>query len=320
MKDWYKQAEIWSVYSNSKTREDFVKNWVIEGHFHAQVPEDVIDAYETAAYLMAHAWYHWPMFDEALRKVAGIFEMAVKLKCQQLEIPLKHINNRSGKEIDISLSVLVDQVASQEKEKNLKNWMQNVRKIRNRLMHPEKNSFAGGMVSPRIKGTVNLINLLFLENKTVIKAREQTTSMQQTYAGFKEGLYVLEYNNERMLIAEVEPMKAFKIKEEWVSLWLFRPVLTNTYETLSNHRYAVPPFLVLKQLDLKNGELTAITFEHSESIKLIPTEDPRNQALLDLHLEEWRQLEERDRIMYDNFIQREGSKAIHDFMYRYCWA
>jgi len=42
------------------------------GHFHAQVPDDIQESYKTVEYLMAHAWYHWPMFDEMIAITHGL--------------------------------------------------------------------------------------------------------------------------------------------------------------------------------------------------------------------------------------------------------
>jgi len=78
MDDWYRPDELWKIFPSIKSRKDFMRNWVIWGNFHSGVPKDILNSFETAEYIMAHAWYHWPMYDAALVKVLGILEMAVK--------------------------------------------------------------------------------------------------------------------------------------------------------------------------------------------------------------------------------------------------
>ncbi len=77
--NYYKAETLWKNFG-AQTREEYVSKFVIQGHFIPSVPEDVLNAYETAEYLMAHAWYYWPMYDEALKKLTGILEIAVKQK------------------------------------------------------------------------------------------------------------------------------------------------------------------------------------------------------------------------------------------------
>lgn len=84
---WYQPDPRWSALG-LVTRESYVAHMVEPGAFHADVHEDVVKSYSTAAHLMALAWYHYPMYDEALKKLTGIMEMAVKLRCHQKGITL----------------------------------------------------------------------------------------------------------------------------------------------------------------------------------------------------------------------------------------
>ena len=62
---------------------------VVKGLFHPSVPKDVIDAYEVAEYMMAHAYYHWPLYDESFTKLLLITEMAIKIRCVHFGIPVE---------------------------------------------------------------------------------------------------------------------------------------------------------------------------------------------------------------------------------------
>jgi len=72
MPGWYQPDPIFSFFSNAKTSAEFAQHWIVMGHFHAQVPDDIQESYKTVEYLMAHAWYHWPMFDEMIAITHGL--------------------------------------------------------------------------------------------------------------------------------------------------------------------------------------------------------------------------------------------------------
>jgi len=68
--------------------EHYLDRYLIRGKFHNKVPNAVTDAYITIEYLMAHAYYFYPMYDEALSKLLRTMEMAVKLRCKEIGIDI----------------------------------------------------------------------------------------------------------------------------------------------------------------------------------------------------------------------------------------
>lgn len=48
------------------------------------VPEDIVKDYEIVEYIMAYTYYYYPMFEEALRKLLTMYEMALKLKYKEV--------------------------------------------------------------------------------------------------------------------------------------------------------------------------------------------------------------------------------------------
>lgn len=79
---WFEADTRWELF-NMKSREDFINNYVVTGKFHNAVPKDIVTAFETVSYLMAHSYYHWPMMDEAMTKALLVMEMAVKIKAKK---------------------------------------------------------------------------------------------------------------------------------------------------------------------------------------------------------------------------------------------
>ena len=68
MNEWYQPDDRWPALGIG-SREDYVAAYVFAGRFHPGVPADVVQAYETVSHLMAQAWYHYPLYDEALAKL-----------------------------------------------------------------------------------------------------------------------------------------------------------------------------------------------------------------------------------------------------------
>lgn len=91
MENYFEPDVRWEM-SNITNKEQFENQVVVKGHFHDQVPAEVVDAFKTVEFLQAHSYYWWPMYDEAINKALRILEMSVKLKAKELNIPLEFTN------------------------------------------------------------------------------------------------------------------------------------------------------------------------------------------------------------------------------------
>lgn len=322
MKKWYTPDEIWSVLYNVKTKEEFAQNWVVKGRFHTAVPEDILKSYKTVEYLMAHAWFHWPMFDEALRKLLGMVEMAVKFRCKTMGIDLtfqRIDKNGKGKIEDKSQAILIDQLCKKETKKGLKKWLHDVRWLRNYFAHPKEHSFMGGIAVAKIKNIVNLINLIFLDEAEFVAANEQKGHFEAACAAFKQGLFVLEYNQLRILVTEMKVLESFKVNGNWVALCFFLPVLVDIPENLPNHRFAPPPIIALQQPIVKDGILEANDLETGSTVKIFATTHPDNQKALNQHQQDWDQLSQHEQASYNSHLNNACGCKIRDFMYTHRW-
>lgn len=322
METWYEPDPIFSIFDKAKTREEFVQNWVVRGQFHSKVPEDILKSYKTVEYLMAHAWYHWPMFDEALRKLLGMVEMAVKKRCAALEIDLAfEYTDKCGKQKkgEKNFNRLIEDLSGKEPQKALKRWLHDVRWLRNHFSHPDGKTLMGGLVIGKIKNIVNLINLIFLDEVDCIAAKEKTTLFEREYADFKEGLFVLECTRGRILVTEMRLLEAFQVKDDWVYLCYFSPVLVNVLENLSERQYTLPPLIALSQIKLKEGVFEANDFETGSSVKVLPTAHPDNQKALNKHQQDWDQLDSTNQTFYKLHLDSACGGKLRDFMYQHRW-
>src|SRR5690554_2604864 len=97
--EYFEPDSRWKLYQVFSL-EEYVEKFVVKCKFHKDVPADIQDAWQTVEYLLAHAYYHWPMYDEGFKKALLIVEMAVKLRAKELDIPLKNQNNRDKRLVD----------------------------------------------------------------------------------------------------------------------------------------------------------------------------------------------------------------------------
>ncbi|RDC58716.1 hypothetical protein [Adhaeribacter pallidiroseus] len=261
-------------------REHYLQRYLVEGRFHANVPADIVHSYHTVEHLIASAYYYWPQYDVALQKLLGIWEMAVKFKCQQLGIALAIAGKSNKKPVSLVLNKLLEKVCALEKDKELQELLQQARALRNYYAHPDRHSFMGGIARQHIISLVNTINLLFLDTQVVVAAKKYLAKLQQEFGLFQQGLFILVWADQRLLVTKALPVAVYPVKEAWLSCWFFLPVLTNSYESLSNHRYSPPILLTFSSWQLQDDVLIGIDQSTQKEVKVALTTSP-------LHQEKW---------------------------------
>ncbi len=323
MQDWYTTADTtWSLFSTTQTREDYVQHMVIPGRFHPQVPLDVTASYVTVEYLMAHAWYHYPMYDEALKKLLGIFEMAIKLRCDQLGISLKQ-SNKSGAptDKDKNLANLIKEYEQKEPAKKLKGWLNHTRELRNIFSHPKQHSFAGGTFRQHIIVGVNLLNLIFEDPSVATTAQHLQQQFEQNNGDLQQdGLFILEHTGQRFLVTGMQLTSVFSTPSGWVYYCVFKPVLQQAFQSLSNHRYP-PPLIVALQNPVRTGDtLEGTDLKTQTAVRVGPNNRPENIQALQQHQSEWAQLDELDQASYELALQFDPSRQLQVDMFRHRWS
>lgn len=159
---YHKVDERWPIFG-CKDYESYLNKYLVKGLFHEGVPKDVKESYTVVEFLIAHAWYHYPMYDEALNKALRIFELSIKKKCAILSISIYKSNNKEKRLIN-----LIDEVCKHESNKRQNVFLNFLRELRNLLMHPSENYFGGGIMFGKIQLVVNVINILFAPESFII--------------------------------------------------------------------------------------------------------------------------------------------------------
>ena len=135
--EWYQPDKRWEIW-DIKTKEEFVDKFVVPGKFHNKVPQDVVEAFKTVSYLMAHAYFYYPIYDEAMSKALLVMEMAVKFKAKELAVNLKLEPNKKGDVYDKKLYQVIEEICERKHLKFLQPEFDRARNMRNSKMHPDK--------------------------------------------------------------------------------------------------------------------------------------------------------------------------------------
>lgn len=314
----YYQPDITWQSFNIQTQEEYVKSFVVKGNFHTAVHKDVLKSYKTVEYLMAHAYYHYPMYDEALKKLLSIFEMAVKLRCTDLDIELEFVNRR-GKTQKKILAKLITDLIDYGYPVELKSSLDWVRRLRNMSAHPDSHSFGGGIFKGPIIPILNIINSIFKAPIDVAERKIKIEHHQKEMESLLNKVYILNHNKQAILVYNPTPVKAMKIKNNWVYAWHIHPVLANTKKLLEEHKIPSPIVLFLKDENIIDNNLSAFDLETNSKTKLSITTKPENIKNYKKHISEFEALERMDQFAYESSHNSTITTKIDNFVYKHCW-
>lgn len=273
MADYYMPDSRWKIY-NINSKEEFILNYVVKGKFHQSVPKDIVDAYTTVEYMLAHSYYWWPMYDEAFSKVLMLLEMAVKIRATSLEISLKITNNKN-KESDKKLFYLINEVCIKLDSDILKAQLHRARKIRNPLVHKDSNSYMGAMggIKENLYLFVNLINYLFLTKEQINSLDAFQDIIKQKLDNISSPLAIREIDSRKIVIKTFSLVRAFNYPRDLLLISCF-PVITNTYETLNSGNIPDPILIVSDRFFYNDDSISGTTIDNI-SFTISNTKDHR---------------------------------------------
>ena len=306
MNDWYTADATWALWV--KNREEYVQKFVYEGRFHADVHEDVVNNFKIVSHIMASAWHHYPMYDEALRKLLNTIEMAIKLRSEAAGIRVtKHTNLQS----------LIDKLYPVEKAKRFNTQLHSIRLIRNRYAHPEHYHFGGIAIRPIILPLLNAINKLFLSEETITAGEAHMTALVKDVAVLQASVLILEWQQKRYLVREAKPLAAHLVNGKWSSFWIFHPILNDLSKSMVEKDY--PPPIMLGLIDVMTTQtgIEAIEWVTKQQVRIMPTTDSRNLVKLEKYNQAWLLAPEAERMLFE-WQQRESITAVFDeFQYKF---
>ncbi|HEV7332706.1 MAG TPA: hypothetical protein VGN63_16830 [Flavisolibacter sp.] len=295
----------------------YVTALVVKGRFHPCVPEDVTEAYNIAEHMMAHAWYHYPLYHEALSKVLRIIEMAVKLRCRQLQIALSRKVTKKGRETEEKrpLKQLMDDLVKAEPEKALASQFEVARSLRNLLMHPDSHTYSGAMSIRFIMQSVTLLNTLFLPPALVAGLQQHLDTVKKQIECFHIRQLVLDEGNGRVLLEDVSIEAAICIGNQWQYLLACHPLINNAAENLQKGSYPKPICYFVADLSVTEDKIEAQILDANQSLSIVHTDHPTNIDTYNSWLQAKEVLPENDRLLLKHYTSHEVGECENEFWY-----
>lgn len=313
--EYHQPDDRWDAVFGIPDFETYQTKLVVKGLFHPTVPKDVIDAYNVAEYMMALAYYHYPLYDEAFSKLLRITEMAVKLRCNQLGIELK----KEGSPINKKLSTLINELCIAEPGKDLKHGLTVIRNIRNSVMHPDKHSYSGAMSKGAIQSTVTLLNELFIPGPIFTPFLKHHDGIKKQLIDYQTGLFILEYQEKRYLIESARIEAAILVADHWIYYLVAYPVTLNIGDQMKTHSYSMPLLYFVNDLTLGENWISAKEAETNVPIKITTSNHPDNLATYQRFVAEREAASLNDKSIYDHFVKDTIARKENEFWYKWLW-
>jgi hypothetical protein len=310
----------WEIF-NCLDFETYLLHYMVKGKFHTKVPQDILDAYITIEYMIAHAFYYYPMYDEALNKMLRTMEMAVKLRCKQLNIPLYEERNKNGsiklKKKDFN-RLIQDLISKEGSSKKLNYSLEIIRELRNAHMHPDRNTFAGGMVQVAIISCVIQINTLFSDEMVFIKMYDKIKGYNDSLNSFKNKAFV--FVKENISICLIHQMKIVDVfikgQEEIISLCI-QPVGVINLNDERASNFANPLAIDVKNISIIGNEIKGIDIDSGESFVICITDHPQDIKTYEDYKAYIDKINIGSYNHYNSFANSEENRISGEFRYKY---
>lgn len=239
----------WDIFG-VKTLEEYLQRYLVKGAFHNHVSEDVKEAFISVEYLLAHAYYYYPLCDEAFNKALRIVEMAIKQKATTENIKLTDQNGKY-----ISLDSIIKKLYGTNYFQPLNKDIKRFRKIRNTEMHPSRNTLIGQVsIKKNIQLFVNIINRIFHNNDWHNEMHTKTEEIAEQIKVIQSNLLVLDNGENKYLVDEILDFKVINNN----LLVVCNPIITNVTYSLSNHSYSKPIAMCISNYEIRENEIKGL--------------------------------------------------------------
>lgn len=317
MKNYYQPDTIWTMFM-ANSPEEYIEKFVVKGHFHQAVHEDVVKSYETVEHILALAYYHYPLTDVASDKLMGIYEMTIKLRCVELGIE-KTILDKNGKKRTKNLHALIDELIKKGLVSDLEFILYHLRKLRNYAAHPDRNSLMGTLSLSIMIPALNVINKLFLPQSYHHEWKNVSQNFQKRFVFEATDLFALHHENLKLLVYQPKCLDTFKIGDNWCHAISFLPVLNKTKELLSQHK--IPDGIVrfLSDIIIDENGINVFDLESKQTSLIERTIKQTNVTTFDKHLAELKELDSMDVFTFESSLNDYCYRKTQQFVYENCW-
>lgn len=304
--NYLKPDEIWEMFG-IKSEADFRGKYLFKGKFHSLVPEKIINDYKIVERLIYYSYYNYPLIDEAFSKSTRIFEASITLKLEIADLKkdgFESLNSKLKRLKEFCSNDLFEQ------------WKR-AKELRNQFAHREAGVLTGIVLMNAFKHNLNLINSIFLEPTAILNKENNLKKLLQQSEHLAKGLFILEYENTKILIYGARPFTTGIINNLGKSLWVFIPIIGNKILQQLND---FPNSLILKleNVEINEKGLIATDADSKEVIQLTATENVENVKKLNLHNKRIAELEKISpnvSLEYITMLNHKIAKEIANFLH-----
>lgn len=260
--------EIWKCYSH----QQYLDRFFIPGKFHSDVPDALKTAYLTVERLISYSYFYYPLTEEVHSKMTRIFEMAVRLRAEQLGIVFKQKYP--------SLNSHIECFRRREGfDDALIKALLGAKNLRNLFAHPKGLQYSGPIGYINIIYLVNLINRLFVSTTTYNDLIEKINPLKELTGRWVSSVLIFETGMNRYLVHNIFPLLMSRDKEK--TLWMLDPILKTFPQSMEDFNFAEPFFVKLKNLKVNADSIDGFNLLTDSLIRIAPStkvEDSRAAA------------------------------------------
>ncbi|KAB2918284.1 MAG: hypothetical protein F9K23_03830 [Bacteroidetes bacterium] len=274
--------ERWGIWG-SEGYEKYLLNFAFEAKFHPSVPDKIVENYKVIEYLMAFAYYYYPLYDEAIEKSVVLLERCVKTRCKQLSISLSHsvsLKNGAQKDKSKEYNRLINDCTAAEPKKMIQCELHNLRGVRNFLIHKENYSYTGPIGMPILLRFINVVNILFLPEQSVVLMKKEVEKLQKKLKEYANCGLVLNRQNKRILLEKISIEEAILLAGGWKYSLICSPIFLDIEEKIKNHNYSKQIELEISGLSIDDNSITCLDCDTGEQIEVSKTNHPKNISML----------------------------------------
>jgi hypothetical protein len=275
LKSYHCTDDRWPIFG-CKNYDTFLEQNLVKGLFHSAVPEDVKKDYETIEYLIAHAWYHYPMYDGAVNKMLRTVEMAVSLKAKALNIPTETVDKK-GRSKKIELVHLIRSIRDKGEDNKTKLFLDYLREMRNYFMHPEQHAFAGPVHREKMVLGINVINILFGESAIFQRFENRQNELRPAFNSFQAKTLGFQKGEKPYLAHQVSLVEVFNNEETEILLICIDPVGVFPSETKPQQMWIKPFFIDLVNYGISADTITGTDAITGEQISISVNTHPKDR-------------------------------------------
>jgi hypothetical protein len=311
----------WHIFQSISDFQSFSEKFVASGKFHSKVPDDVVKSYQVAEYIMAHSYYHYPMYDEALNKALRTLEMAIKFRCKELGISIETENPKKPRFplAKYNLNELISKLNVAEPGKYDMHEMDSLRNLRNVFMHPDQHGFGGAAMTGLLFKMVVVLNKVFLPADYLKDASKLRDERNAHLKQFRNSPTIMTFQDVRYLIYEVSILDSLQVEDQENHLLYVMPLHNDASDLLTKHVYLPPWAFHINKIQIIDQKVIAKTIGSDEKVSFELTEHPSDiKKFQDFSLS-LEGCSPTDQSIFTNFYDHKKQEEMNRFLYSYLW-